>query len=90
MADYKETAFNYVEGDDFAVFCSGVRRWRTRINKLQKKYPDLVNIRREDEFAITAEIPSEWFKIAPKRVVSKKQREEAGKRLRKYHKKTKV
>lgn len=59
-------------------FSSDERRWITRIHKLKEEHPDQVRIIKEpkdNDGCIYAEIPAEWFKVAPKRRVSDEQRE---------------
>lgn len=70
MADLKETCINYIEGDDYATFCSSEKRWINKINKLNDQHPDEVQIVRnaEDNHGmIYAKVPKTYIKVSPPR-----------------------
>ena len=62
-----ETCFNYCD-KEHGYFSSDERRFITRVQKLQAKYPDKVRIIAEPENndgCIYCELPTEWFSIRP-------------------------
>ena len=66
-----ETCFNYTE-KEHGYFSSDERRFITKVRKLKEKYPEQVRIIAEPEDndgCIYCELPSEWLKIVPKRVL---------------------
>lgn len=66
----RETCWNYIDGDDRASFCSGERRWHTKIRKLAEQNPDEVEIIRQPEDnggVIYARLPPSYLKISPKK-----------------------
>ena len=73
MADFKETSFDYLDVDDYAVFCTAERKWINKIIKLKESHPDEVNIKNYPENNggyIVAEVPKTWFKFGPPRQVN--------------------
>lgn len=63
-----ETSLNYTDGT--AYFSSDEKKWHTRIRKLAAEHPDEVTIIRQPENndgCIYAKLPSNWFKLQPKR-----------------------
>ena len=72
-----ETCFNYTDKDK-AYFSSDERKFITKVRRLQEKYPDKVRIIKQPEDndgCIYAQVPVEWFKFSPKKVVSDEQKE---------------
>ena len=79
-----ETCLNYTDRTK-AYFSSDERRFITKIRKLKEKFPEQVRIIREPEDndgCIYAEIPFEWFKLSPKKVVSEEQKEKSRVRMK--------
>jgi len=67
-----ETCFNYAD-KEHGFFSSDERKFINKVRKLKEKYPDQVRIIKEPECndgCIYCELPVEWFKIAPKRVLT--------------------
>ena len=86
MADFKETNFDFLDCDDYAVFCTSERKWINKILKLKESNPNDVNITTYPENNngyIVAQIPKSWFKLSPPRTreMTDEQREAAAKRL---------
>lgn len=82
--DFRETAFNMIAGEKTGTLCSSERKWGTKIKKLAQKFPNEVTIKRENsDGSFVAEIPTSWFKISPKKVVSEASREMARQRFAK-------
>ena len=72
-----ETCFNYCQKDK-AFFSSDERKFITRIRKLKEKYPDKVRIilePHENGGCIYCELPPEWLKVVPKRIMSEEHRQ---------------
>ena len=73
MADFKETSFDYLDVDDYAIFCTAERKWINKIIKLKESHPDDINIKNYPEGNggyIVAEVPKTWFKFGPPRQVN--------------------
>ena len=73
MADLIETSIEYVTIDNYATFCSGERKWITKINKLQEQYPNEVQIIIPPENnggIVLAHIPKSWLKVSPPKKVN--------------------
>lgn len=87
MIDLKETAVNYVAGDDFITIYTAERKWINKINALKEKCPSEVNIQAvNDDESIVAHVPIKWFKFpSPPKKVSDEFREAASERFKKYH-----
>lgn len=86
MADFNETACDYLTCDDHATFCSSETKWINKILKLREQYPNEIKIQElpeDNQGMLLAHIPKSWFKISPprKREMTDEQREEAAKRL---------
>lgn len=63
-----ETCFNYT--GDIAYFSSDEMKWRNRIEKLAKEYPDDVKIIRhaeENGGCVYAQLPANYLRVQPKR-----------------------
>lgn len=81
----KETVYEHVDGNDtFTV--TAAERWSVgMIRRLKDKYPDQVEIIKENEDgSIFAHVPSSWMRIKPKRHVdiSDERREELREQLK--------
>lgn len=86
MADFNETACDYLTCDKHATFCSSETKWINKIRKLHEQYPDDVEIQlqpEDNQGMILAHIPKGWFKLTPprKREMTDEEREAAAKRL---------
>ena len=86
MADFKETSFDFLDVDDYAVFCTCERKWVNKILKLKESNPDDVEITmypENNDGYIVAHVPKNWFKLSPPRTreMTDEQREAAAKRL---------
>ena len=71
--DFKETAINYLNVDEWAAVCSSEKKWVNKILDLREKYPDQVQIKHypEDNMGmIYAYVPKKWVKVAPTRKVN--------------------
>lgn len=73
MADFNETACDYLSCDKHATFCSNETKWINKIRKLEKQYPNDVEIQvqpEDNQGMLLAHIPKSWFKISPPRKVN--------------------
>lgn len=73
MAEFKETAFDYLDVSDHATFSSSERKWINKIYKLKEKYPNEVTIEcaPDDNYGmLVAFIPKSWMKISPPKKVN--------------------
>ena len=73
MGSYEnETSFIRNEMESVGYFFSAEKKWINRIKKLSKEYPDQVKITYVNkDGSIKAELPKDWFRIAPKRKVNR-------------------
>jgi len=86
MADLRETAFNYIVGDETGTFFSAELKWINKIEKLAEERPDEVQITyRNDDRSIVATVPVKYFKISPPRFVSEENRRKMSERFKKMH-----
>jgi len=72
-----ETCFNYAD-KEHGFFSSDERKFINKVRKLKEKYPEQVRIIKEPEDndgCIYCELPVEWFKIAPKRVLTEEHKQ---------------
>lgn len=68
MSDFKETAFDCTDVDNYATFCSSERKWINKILKLKERNPLEVEIKcmpEDNGGVILAHIPKNWLKISP-------------------------
>lgn len=82
-----DTSLSYTS-HDFVTFSSDERTWIFRIRKLAEKHPDEVRIIKQPEDndgCIYAQIPYDWFRIAPKRKLTEEQKRVAAERLQAYN-----
>ena len=82
----KETAFDYMDVDDRATFCSSELRWINKIIKLSERFPDEVQIKHapeDNDGVIVAHLPKNWLRIAPpkKMALTEEQRKARAERL---------
>lgn len=80
-----ETCFNYTE-KEHGFFSSDEKKFINKVRKLKEQYPDKVRIIREPEDndgCIYCELPTDWLKIQPKRVLSDEKRVEMSERAKK-------
>ena len=87
MADFNETACDYLSCDKHATFCSSETKWINKILRLKEEHPDEIEIQKFPENnhgMLLAHIPKSWFKISPprKHEMTEEQREEASKRMK--------
>lgn len=88
MANLIETSVEYITTDNYATFCSGERKWITKITKLKAQHPDEVQIIQFPENnggIILAHIPKSWLKVSPPKQVNMtdERRQELSERLKK-------
>lgn len=86
MADFKETAFEYIDVDDQATFFSAERRWINKMIKLSEQFPDEVKIQHmpeDNDGVILVHLPKSWLKVSPKKKMnlSEEQREIRAERI---------
>lgn len=86
MADFNETACDYLTCDKHATFCSSETKWINKIRKLAEQYPDdvVIQVQPEDnQGMILAHIPKGWFKLNPPRKsnMTEEQRQAVAERL---------
>lgn len=86
MAEFRETSFDFLDCDNYAVFCTSERKWVNKILKLKESNPNDVNITtypENNDGYIVAQVPKNWFKLSPPhtREMTDEQREAAAKRL---------
>lgn len=86
MAEFRETSFDFLDCDNYAVFCTSERKWVNKILKLKESNPNDVNITtypENNDGYIVAQVPKKWFKLSPPhtREMTDEQREAAAKRL---------
>lgn len=84
MADYIETAFDYLTCDDFGIFYSAEKKWIRKIRGFATKFPDKVSILDDSANGIRAKVPKEWLSVRPKmtRKFTEEQKAKAADRLR--------
>lgn len=86
MADFKETAFNYIVGDKEGTFFSSETKWITKIERLAKERPNDVHIKyRNDDGSIIASVPIKYFKLSPPKQMSEENKRKASERFKKMH-----
>lgn len=86
MAEFRETSFDFLDCDNYAVFCTSERKWVNKILKLKESNPNDVNITtypENNDGYIVVQIPKNWFKLSPPhtREMTDEQREAAARRL---------
>lgn len=82
-----EAAINYTNVDNCAYFSSNESKWISRIYRLKREHPDLVDIQQvpgSNGGYIMAGVPKEWFKLTPpkKRNYSNSEKKEIAERLK--------
>jgi len=66
----KETAFDYVDENEYATFTTNEQKWIARINKLVSVHPGEVKVIHEPEDNrgyLVCHLPRKWMKISPPR-----------------------
>lgn len=80
--DFKEIAFNHIEGEHTWTASGSERKWFTKIKKAAARYPKKVIIKRiNKDGSFVAEIPDGWIKFSPPRVMSEKNKAMARERM---------
>lgn len=86
MAEIKETAFSYIQGEKTGTFFSGETKWINKIERLAKERPEEVQITyRNEDGSIVAIAPSKYFKFSPPKFVSEENKRKASERFKKMH-----
>jgi len=76
MTDYKETAWDHLQGESYGSFFSGEKKWITKIHKWKDQYPEQVDIRAENEDgSILVHLPIKWLKVSPTKRISDEQKQ---------------
>jgi DNA integrity scanning protein DisA with diadenylate cyclase activity len=89
--DFKEVAYNHIEGEKNGTICATQRKWITKIKREAAKHPKQVIIKTiNHDGSVVAEIPHTWFKISPPRVMSEKNKEKMRERMSKTKKENKT
>ena len=66
IGDAKETAYDYIQGEDHGTFYTGQEKWINKINKWKEQYPDQIDIIHiNEDNSILVHLPSSWFKLNP-------------------------
>ncbi len=87
MDDTRETTIEYVQGEKYAFYFTSVPSLIRRMNKLNEKYPESVEVKRVNkDGSILYKIPAKWMRQpSPPRVTSEKTIEAARKRMLELH-----
>lgn len=81
-----ENVIEFLKDQQTATVTFSQGRYKTRIRKLAKRYPEECEIIAVNaDGSICAHIPVSWVKIAPLRTVSESQREQSSERMKDYH-----
>lgn len=87
-SNWKETAYDYIDGNSYATFYTGQRKWLNKINnEWLVKYPDQVKvIQVNEDGSMLVHIPKNWLKLSPpkKMNLTDEQRRKIGDRLNKH------
>lgn len=68
MAEFKETAFEYINEDKHGTFSTSEQKWINKITKYAEQYPDEVKIVHiNEDGSLVAHAPKSWFKFSPKK-----------------------
>lgn len=89
-----ETTIDYIAGDSHCIIDTSNRAHINKILKYKNKYPELVDIVKQDEdedgMHMIAKLPKDWMRLpAPpvKRNLTEEQRKERSERMRNMRKK---
>ena len=85
MADIKETAWDFIQGEKTGTFYSGQQKWIKKIHKYKEKYPDQIDIIHiNSDGSVLAHAPESWFKFSPPKQmnISKERRKEMAENMR--------
>ena len=84
LADIKETAVNYIIGEEAATFYTAEKSYINSINKWLKEYPNDIEIKyKNKDGSLICHIPKSWIKIKPPRKISEQQKKNASERFKK-------
>ena len=84
MEIFNETDLEHLGGNDYWGLSTGEQKWRNRLAKLEKDYPDEVKIiARNMDGSVIYHIPKSWVKISPpvKRNLTEEQKAELRDRM---------
>ena len=84
MEIFNETDLEHLGGNDYWGISTGEQKWRNRLAKLEKEYPDEVKlIARNMDGSVFYHIPKSWVKISPpvKRNLTEEQKAELRDRM---------
>ena len=84
MELFNETAIEHLGGNDYWGVSTGEQKWRNRLAKLEKEYPDEVKLIEENmDGSVFYHIPKSWVKISPpvKRNLTEEQKAELRDRM---------
>lgn len=88
VADFKENAIEWYNGNDIITVTLSQRRFINKINRLAKLYPNEVKIDKvNNEGTILAHIPLSYLKFQRPRTMTEEEKNIARERLAKYRKK---
>ena len=77
-----ENVIEFLENQKRATVTFSQGRYKSRIRKLAKEYPEACEIVAENpDGSIYAHIPTSWIKISPPRQFTEEQRQRMGERL---------
>jgi len=84
MVDMRETAIDYIVGDEYLYYTASEQRLVTKLKKQSEAYPDEVKILAEnDDGSVHVRSPIRWFKApSPPKKVSDEQRKAASERFK--------
>lgn len=86
-----ENNIEWYRGNDFVCASFSQKKYKTKIEKLAEKYPDLVLIQaRNSDGTILVKFPLSWLRINPTKQLSEEQRKAIAERLAKYRRKRTV
>ena len=70
MTDIRETGINHIAGEEHVTFFSSERKWINHIKRLKDKFPDEIDIKRENpDGSLVVHIPASWFQIKPRKKI---------------------
>jgi hypothetical protein len=87
MAELKENVIEWITGEDTISVTLSQTKHINKVERLAKKYPDLVQIlKRNSDGSIFAHLPLKFIKISAPRQITEEQREQARERFKNMHK----
>lgn len=76
MAEFNETVFDHVSGDDYWGVSTGEMALRNRLEKLAKEHPDDVKcIAKNQDGSVFYHVPFKYLKLNPPRHISERGKE---------------